>query len=92
MRWTGQALPRSEDRYLLSGHGQFTADVARGAMSLVFVRSTIAKGTIRGIEAPAGAIVIKAADLGAVRPIRPLLHRPDYVAVSQPILPESEVS
>jgi aerobic carbon-monoxide dehydrogenase large subunit len=92
VRWTGQALPRSEDRYLLSGHGQFTADVARGAMSLVFVRSTIARGTIRGIEAPAGAIVIKAADLGAVRPIRPLLHRPDYVAVSQPILPEDEVS
>jgi carbon-monoxide dehydrogenase large subunit len=92
VRWTGQALPRSEDRYLVSGHGQFTADVARGSLSVVFVRSTVAKGRILAIDAPSGAVVIKAADLHDVRPIRPLLHRPDYRAVSQPILPANEVS
>ena len=92
MKWTGQALPRSEDRYLVSGHGQFTADAARGALSMVFVRSTVSKGRILGIEAPANAHVIKAADLVGIMPIRPLLHRADYIAVSQPILPESEVS
>ena len=92
MKWAGQALPRSEDRYLVRGDGHFTADAARGALSMVFVRSTVAKGRILGIEAPAGAQVITAADLVEVRPIRPLLHRPDYMAVAQPILPESEVS
>ena len=35
--------------------------------------------------------MLTAADLAGVRPIRPLLHRPDYVAVEQPVLAADRV-
>jgi aerobic carbon-monoxide dehydrogenase large subunit len=75
---------------LLIGQGRFVADVAQGAAAVRFVRSPIARGRIVGIELPddlpAGARVITAADLADVRPICPLLQRPDYVPIDQPIL------
>jgi carbon-monoxide dehydrogenase large subunit len=92
IKWVGRALPRSEDSALLQGHGRFTADEAVGASSLCFVRSPLARGRIAGIEAPEGALVITAADLQDVSPIRPLLHRPDYVPVAQPILPDKLIA
>ncbi len=92
MTWVGRSLPRSEDRALLSGHGWFTADAAAGARAVVFVRSPVARGRIVGIERPEGATVITAADLAGVAGIRPLLHRPDYVPVTQPILAEDTVT
>ena len=92
MSWVGRSLPRSEDRALLSGHGWFTADLAAEAEAIAFVRSPVARGRIVGIEAPAGARIVTAAEIGDVAGIRALLHRPDYVAVTQPILAAGAVT
>lgn len=92
MSWVGRSVPRSEDPRLLSGRGRFFADTAAGAAAVRFVRSPVARGRIRNITAPAGATVITHADLAGVRPLRPLLHRPDYVPVAQPILAAERVT
>ncbi len=96
MSWVGRPIPRLEDPVLLTGHGRFVADVAQGAAAVRFVRSPIARGRITGIDIPddlpAGVRVITAADLGDVRPIRPLLHRPDYVPIAQPALAVERVN
>jgi aerobic carbon-monoxide dehydrogenase large subunit len=55
------------------------------------VRSSVASGKIARIAAPAGATVITAADLAAVRSIQPLLHKFNYVPISQPILAKDVV-
>ncbi|TMH62760.1 MAG: hypothetical protein E6H57_18265 [Betaproteobacteria bacterium] len=79
MSWVGRSLRRFEDRALLLGRGRFTADTANGAAAVRFARSPVARGRIRSIAKPDGALVFTAADLADVKPIRPLLHRPDYV-------------
>src|SRR3989442_36081 len=84
MSWVGRSLRRFEDRALLLGRGRFTADTAHGAAIVRFARSPVARGRIRSIAKPEGALVFTAADLGDVKPIRPLLHRPDYVPIAQP--------
>jgi aerobic carbon-monoxide dehydrogenase large subunit len=89
--WIGRPIPRLEDPALVTGRGRFVADVAAGAAALHFVRSPIACGRITDIRRPNGATVLTAADLAGVRPIRPLLHRPDYVAVEQPVLAADRV-
>src|SRR5262249_60696124 len=38
------------------------------------------------IVPPEGAMVLTAAELAAVKPIRPMLHRFNYVPISQPVL------
>ncbi len=91
MNWIGRSLPRLEDPTLLRGHGRYVADLARDAAHIRFVRSPVARGRILGIEAPEGATVYTAADLSDVGQIRPVLERPDYVAVGQPILPADRV-
>jgi aerobic carbon-monoxide dehydrogenase large subunit len=92
MSWIGQPLRRFEDRALLLGRGRFTADVALGAAAVRCVRSAVARGRIRAIRKPEGALVFIAADLAGVKPIRPLLHRPEYVAVGQPVLAAERVT
>lgn len=47
MNWVGRRLPRYEDPVLLRGDGRFVADLARGALAMRFVRSPVARGTIR---------------------------------------------
>ena len=86
MRWVGRPLPRYEDRSLLRGRGRYTADLAGGACILRFVRSPVARGRILTVNAPPEVPIITAAVLGDVKPICPLLDRPDYVPVAQPIL------
>src|SRR5207237_47733 len=68
------------------GRGRFTADGVNGAAAVRFARSTVARGRIRSIAKPHGALVFTAADLPEVTPIRPLLHRSDYVPIAQPVL------
>jgi carbon-monoxide dehydrogenase large subunit len=92
MRWVGRPLPRYEDPVLLQGHGRYTADQARGARILRFVRSPVARGRILTVNAPPEVPVITAAGLGDVKPICPRLDRPDYVAVAQPILAAERVT
>ncbi|MGC1888732.1 MAG: xanthine dehydrogenase family protein molybdopterin-binding subunit, partial [Stellaceae bacterium] len=92
MRWVGRPLPRYEDPVLLRGRGRYTADLAKGARILRFVRSPIARGRILAVTAPPGVPLITAAVLGDVKPICPRLDRPDYVAVAQPILAHERVT
>jgi len=91
MSWVGRSLPRLEDPTLVRGAGNYVADVARGAASVRFVRSPVASGTIVGIEKPEDGIVFTAADLDGVKGIKPILHRPDYVPVEQPLLARDRV-
>ena len=91
MSWIGRSLPRLEDPTLVRGAGNYVADVARGAASVRFVRSPVASGTILNIEKPPEGIVFTAADLVGVKGIKPILHRPDYVPVEQPILAKDRV-
>ncbi len=51
----------------------------------------MASGRIVRIAAPAGATVITAADLAAVKPIQPMLHKFNYVPISQPVLAKDVV-
>lgn len=92
MSWVGRSVRRFEDRALLLGRGRFTADATNGAAAVRFARSPVARGRIRSIAKPDGALVFTAADLAAVKPIRPLLHRPDYVPVAQPVLARERVN
>ena len=90
--WVGRRLRRVEDPALLRGEGRFIGDIAAGTATLRFVRSPFARGKILGIEAPEGATVITADDLEGVRQITPLLHRDDFISISQPVLPKNEVT
>jgi carbon-monoxide dehydrogenase large subunit len=95
MSWIGRSLPRTEDPSLLRGLGSFVADLTGGALAVAFVRSPVAAGTILAVECPADLpvdhFVFKAGDLAEVQAIRPVLNRPDYVAVGQPVLPADRV-
>ena len=92
MRWVGRPLPRYEDPVLLQGRGRYTADLARDARRLRFVRSPVARGRILRVSASPGVAIITAAVLGDVKPICPLLDRPDFVPVAQPILAHTRVN
>src|SRR5262252_2727906 len=83
--WVGRALRRVEDPSLVTGQGRYTADLP-AARWVRFVRSAVASGRIGRIVAPPGATVITASDVAAVKPIRPMLHKFNYVPISQPVL------
>jgi carbon-monoxide dehydrogenase large subunit len=83
--WVGRSIRRLEDPALVMGDGRFTGDLP-AASWVRFVRSSVASGRIMRIAAPAGAIVLTCADLGTVKPIRPMLHKFNYVPISQPVL------
>src|SRR5690348_14720498 len=90
MTWVGRAIRRLEDPALISGQGRFTADLP-ATHWVRFVRSPVAAGTIARIDAPKGAMVITAADLGDVKKITPMLHKFNYKPVAQPVLAEKKV-
>jgi carbon-monoxide dehydrogenase large subunit len=95
MTWVGRAIERFEDPALLRGEGRFTADIAIGARAVRFLRSPVASGRILALapppEMPPGALFITAADMPEVGAIRPMLHRFNYRAVEQPVLPRDRV-
>ena len=91
MSWIGRPVPRLEDPVLVRGEGSFVADGALNAKAIRFVRSPVACGKIVEIERPKDAWIITAADLEGVKSICPILHRRDYVPVSQPILATDRV-
>jgi len=90
LKWVGRAIRRLEDPALVTGRGRFTHDLP-AAHWVRFVRSPVAAGTIKKIEAPKGALVISAADLKGVKPIKPMLHKFNYRPVDQPILADGVV-
>jgi carbon-monoxide dehydrogenase large subunit len=83
--WVGRSIRRVEDPTLVVGDGRFTGDLP-AQCHVRFVRSAVAAGRILRIAAPDGATVITAADLAAVKPIRPMLHKFNYVPIGQPVL------
>ena len=83
--WVGRSIRRLEDPTLVAGRGRFAGDLP-AARWVRFVRSPVAAGRIVRISAPEGALVVTAADLAAVKPIRPMLHKFNYVPISQPVL------
>ena len=83
--WVGRSIRRLEDPALLTGRGRFTADLP-ATHRVRFVRSAVAAGEIKKITVPDNAMVFTAADLAAVKPITPALHKFGYVPVAQPIL------
>ena len=85
LAWVGRAIRRVEDPALLGGRGRFTADLP-AALRVRFVRSPVAAGRIERIAIPEGANVVTAADLAAVKPIMPALHKFGYVPIAQPVL------
>ena len=55
-RFTGQSVPRKEDRRLVTGHGRYVDDVRRpGQLHVTFVRSEMAAATIRSVDTTAAA-------------------------------------
>ena len=88
--WVGRSIRRLEDPTLVAGNGRFTGDLP-AASWVRFVRSPVACGRIVRIAVPDGATVITAADLAAVKPIRPMLHKFNYVPISQPVLAKDVV-
>src|SRR5262245_61392065 len=88
--WVGRPIRRLEDPALVVGEGRFTADLP-AACWVRFVRSPAPAARIVRIPAPAGATVITAADLAAVKPIKPMLHKFNYVPISQPVLAKDVV-
>ena len=78
--WVGRSIRRLEDPALVTGQGRFTADLP--AVHWVrFVRSSVAAGKIESIKAPAGANIVTASDLKALKPIRPMLSKFNYVPI-----------
>jgi aerobic carbon-monoxide dehydrogenase large subunit len=88
--WVGRSIRRLEDPTLVAGRGRFAGDLP-AALWVRFVRSPVAAGRIDRISAPEGALVVTAADLAAVKPIRPMLHKFNYVPISQPVLARGAV-
>jgi carbon-monoxide dehydrogenase large subunit len=69
----GRAMPRVEDRALLTGRASFVDDVdLPGALHAVFVRSDVAHGVLREVRvdaargAPGVVVVVTAADLAGI--------------------------
>jgi carbon-monoxide dehydrogenase large subunit len=85
MTWVGRSIRRLEDPVLVAGKGNFTADFP-AAHWLRFVRSPVASGRIGRIGIPPNTHVITATDVAAIKPIKPMLHKFNYVPVAQPIL------
>ena len=85
LAWVGRAIRRVEDPALLAGRGRFTGDLP-ATLRVRFVRSPVAAGRIERIAIPEGANVVTAADLAAVKPIMPALHKFGYVPIAQPVL------
>ncbi len=83
--WVGRSIQRFEDPALVTGQGRFAGDFP--AQKWVrFVRSPVAAGRITRVRAPDGVMVVTAADIMALRPIAPMLHKFNYVPIGQPIL------
>ena len=85
MSWVGRSIHRLEDPALVRGDGRFTGDL-KAANWVRFVRSPVASGCITRISWPEGAPVFTSAELAQIKPIRPLLHKFNYVPISQPVL------
>ena len=81
--FVGSPVERIEDLRFLKGRGQYVDDLTRaGLLHAVILRSQVAHGRIRAIDAaaartrPGVVAVITAADIGAAMPTIPLRQEP----------------
>ncbi|HLH95692.1 MAG TPA: xanthine dehydrogenase family protein molybdopterin-binding subunit [Xanthobacteraceae bacterium] len=81
--FVGSPIERIEDLRLLKGRGQYVDDLSSpGLLHAAILRSAVAHGVIRAIDAaaararPGVAAVITAADIGAMVPTIPLRQEP----------------
>jgi aerobic carbon-monoxide dehydrogenase large subunit len=82
----GASVLRKEDQRLMTGKGQFVADLQiAGMWDVAFARSPIAHGYLRSIEKPVGkeAAVFTMDDLKDVKPIRAVSSLPGFKASDQ---------
>src|SRR5215470_14780750 len=95
----GAAVPRVEDRRLLTGRGRYVADLVRpGMLHVAFLRSPHPHARITSVDtadaqrAPGVAAVFTARDLaGHARPIRAASRMAGYAATDMPPLAEDKV-
>lgn len=90
----GQSVRRKEDARLLTGGGEFVADLKRfGLREVAFVRSPVAHGRLVGITKPeeGGDRVFTAGDLTGVAPIRADSALPGFKSSVQPVLATGKV-
>jgi len=87
--WVGRSMRRLEDPALVRGEGRYVADVAAGSPTARFIRSPYASGRIISVDGPVFSIVDLDAD--GVGEIESVLHRPDFLKVSQPLLARDRV-
>ena len=98
--FVGSPVERIEDFRFLRGRGQFVDDLARDdLLHAVILRSSVAHGRIRGIDAgaararPGVHAVITAADIGAIIPRIPLRQEssPEFEPFEQPVIAHGKV-
>lgn len=89
--YLGASVQRVEDRRLLTGQGQYVADLQRpGLVDVAFVRSTFAHARLRRVDTAAAAAkpgvvaVLTAADLAGLRPIVADNRTPGYQRCAWP--------
>jgi carbon-monoxide dehydrogenase large subunit len=96
----GQPVARVEDLRFLKGAGTFVDDLKRqGMLHAVVLRSSIAHGRIRGIDATAARVmpgvqaIITAADIGQDVPVIPLrlANLPEFKGYLQPVIAKDKV-
>src|SRR5260370_39316278 len=96
----GSPVERIEDLRFLRGRGQYVDDVSReGLLHAVILRSSVAHGRIRSIDAaaararPGVVAVITAADIGAEGPTIPLRQEPlpALRQYQQPVIAQGKV-
>jgi carbon-monoxide dehydrogenase large subunit len=95
--WVGRSLKRREDQRLLTGQGQFVADIVR-MLHAVLVRSPLADARIRSVDvartkaAPGVVDALNGADLQLLLPPVPegqIALPPKWTTVnSTPVRPE----
>src|ERR1700710_864887 len=98
--FVGNPVERIEDLRFLRGRGQYVDDLTRdGLLHAVILRSSVAHGYIRGIDAkfartrPGVHAVITAADLGEAIPVIPMRQEPlpALKAYLQPVIAHDKV-
>ena len=87
--WVGRSMRRLEDPTLVRGEGRYVADIAAGMPTARFIRSPYATGRIVSIDGP--ALTVADLDADGVGEIESVLHRPDFIKVSQPLLARDRV-
>jgi carbon-monoxide dehydrogenase large subunit len=98
-RWVGASIPRREDPRLLSGRGLFVDDIhLSGMLHAGFVRSTVAHGTITGLDLTAtreveGVVAAYRAEDLQLGDMVALLERPpeEFTPTTMPILAQGKV-